>query len=392
MVAGDVVTYSFHGTNTGTVTLHGAAVTDPMAGLSAVTCAPAAPATLAPNATIDCTATYTVTQADVDAGAVANTATVSGLDPSNAPVSQTASATVSADQSASLALTKTATPASGVTAGDVVTYSFHGTNTGRVTLHGVTVTDPMGGLSAVACTPAAPATLAPDATIDCTATYTVTQADVDAGSITNTATVHGLTPGNDPVSQDAAATVNADQTASLSLTKTALPDAGVVAGDVVTFTIHGANTGTVTLHDVDVTDALPGVSALACTPSLPATLAPERDRRLHRDLHGHPGRRRRRWRRQRRDDQRPRPERRPRAPGRVRHGRRAPGVVARASPRPRRPTSGVTAGDVVTYTFTGTNTGTVTLHVVDDHRPDAGPVAADVHADVAGRTSHPTRP
>ena len=62
------------------------------------------------------------------------------------------------------------------------------------TLHDVTVTDPMTGLSAIACTPTTPATLAPGDTIDCTATYTVTQADVDAGSIDNTATVDGLDP------------------------------------------------------------------------------------------------------------------------------------------------------------------------------------------------------
>ena len=62
------------------------------------------------------------------------------------------------------------------------------TNTGDVTLHGVTVTDPMTGLSPITCTPdRAGRRSAPSDTIDCSATYTVTQADVDAGSITNTA-------------------------------------------------------------------------------------------------------------------------------------------------------------------------------------------------------------
>ena len=40
MVAGDVITYGFHGQNDGTVTLHGVDVTDPMTGLSAVDCTP----------------------------------------------------------------------------------------------------------------------------------------------------------------------------------------------------------------------------------------------------------------------------------------------------------------------------------------------------------------
>ena len=78
----------------------------------------------------------------------------------------------------------------------MVTYTFTGHNTGTVTLPNVSVTDPMTGLSAIGCTPTAPATLAPGADIGCTATYTVTQADVDAGSIANTATVHETFNGN----------------------------------------------------------------------------------------------------------------------------------------------------------------------------------------------------
>ena len=55
------------------------------------------------------------------------------------------------------------------------------TNDGQVSLHDVDVTDPMTGLSAIDCTPTAPATLASGDSMTCTATYTVTQADVDNG-------------------------------------------------------------------------------------------------------------------------------------------------------------------------------------------------------------------
>ena len=41
-----------------------------------------------------------MTQADVDAGSIVNTATVTGLDPANAPTSATGGATVTADQTA----------------------------------------------------------------------------------------------------------------------------------------------------------------------------------------------------------------------------------------------------------------------------------------------------
>ncbi len=274
VVTGDLVTYTMTGTNTGAVTLHNVTVTDPKPGMSAVSCSPAAPATLAPGATITCTATRTVTQADVDSGSIANTATINALDPTNNPVSKTAGATVTPSNTATLSLTKSASPATGVVAGDLVTYTITGTNTGAVTLHNVGVADPMPGLSAISCTPAAPAVLAPNATITCTATRSVTQPDVDAGSITNTATINALTPTNNPVSKTAGATVTPSKVATLSLAKTASPNTGVVAGDLVTYTITGQNTGAVTLHNVTVTDPMPGLSAVSCTPAAPATLAP----------------------------------------------------------------------------------------------------------------------
>ena len=51
-----------------------------------------------------------MTQAEVDAGSFVNTATVTGVDPSNATVAKSASATVTADATATLGLTKTASP------------------------------------------------------------------------------------------------------------------------------------------------------------------------------------------------------------------------------------------------------------------------------------------
>ena len=214
-----------------------------------------------PGDDISCTATYTVTQADVNAGSIINTAAADGLDPSDGPVHAAAGATVDADQTASLGFTKTASPTSGVVAGDTVTYTFAGTNAGAVTLHAVTVTDPMPGLSALACTPGQPAALAPGDGISCSATYTVTQADVDAGNFSNTATLAGLDPSDNPVSSSASAAVDADQTATVSLIKSASPASGVAAGDIVTYAFDGTNTGTVTLHNVAVTDPMPGLSA-----------------------------------------------------------------------------------------------------------------------------------
>ena len=64
-----------------------------------------------------------------------------------------------------------------VTEGDTLTYRMRLSNEGNVTLNNVNVTDPLPGLSALACDQALPAILAPGETLDCTATYTVASAD-----------------------------------------------------------------------------------------------------------------------------------------------------------------------------------------------------------------------
>ena len=68
--------------------------------------------------------------------------------------------------------------------GDAVTYTFTATNTGNVTLAGVTISDPLPGLSALVC--AQPVDLPPGGVLSCTATYALTQADLDAGGVVNT--------------------------------------------------------------------------------------------------------------------------------------------------------------------------------------------------------------
>jgi uncharacterized repeat protein (TIGR01451 family) len=74
--------------------------------------------------------------------------------------------------------------------GDVIDYSFEVTNTGDLTLTDVTVSDPM--VSPISCSGGHPIpSLSPAATVTCSGSYTVVQADVDAGVKDNTATVSG---------------------------------------------------------------------------------------------------------------------------------------------------------------------------------------------------------
>ena len=81
-----------------------------------------------------------------------------------------------------------------LTLGDVITYTFTVTNTGNVTLNDLELKDPMEGLSDVKL---AKSELAPGESTSGTATYTVTQADVDKGTVENTATVTGMPPAKD---------------------------------------------------------------------------------------------------------------------------------------------------------------------------------------------------
>ncbi|MCM3661127.1 VWA domain-containing protein [Georgenia satyanarayanai] len=282
---GDTVTYSLTATNTGTVTLTGVAITDELDGLYdfAYGTWPGEAGTLTPGQSVTATARYTLTQADVDAGRVDNTATVTGNPPAGASVSDDDDATIATTAGAAgIELVKTGALAEGAlgAAGDTVTYTFTATNTGNITLTGITIADPMPGLADLTydwSTARAEGVLAPNQSVTATATYVLTQADVDAGTVDNTATASGHPPTGGPVSDEDDATVTVPGTPAIAVAKAGvLPDdAKGVAGDVVTYTIVATNTGTVTLDDVTVVDELEGLSELTYVwPGATGVLAP----------------------------------------------------------------------------------------------------------------------
>jgi uncharacterized repeat protein (TIGR01451 family) len=283
---GDTLTYQFVATNDGNVTLDGVTISDPLPGLSALSCAPVAGSSLAPAGSMTCAATYSVTQADVDAGSIFNTATVDATDPGGNPLSDTDDETVPIGQVLSITLDKSLLSnadedASGdVSVGDTLTYRFVATNDGNVTLTAVSVTDPMPGLSALSCVPAAGSSLAPGATMSCSALYSVTQDDVDGGLIDNTATATGTPPAGPPITDDGSESVPITTTASVVLVKSLLLNADedasgdVSVGDTLTYQFVATNDGNVTLDGVTISDPLPGLSALSCAPVAGSSLAP----------------------------------------------------------------------------------------------------------------------
>ena len=80
----------------------------------------------------------------------------------------------------------------------------------------------------------------------------VTQADVDAGSFTNTATVTGTPPVGPDVMAPDTVIVPAVQTPSILVTKTADQASFAAVGDILTYTFTVQNTGNVTLTGVTV--------------------------------------------------------------------------------------------------------------------------------------------
>ena len=236
---GDVISYSYLVTNTGNVTLAGPfTVTDDKA---TVTCP--ATASLTPGASITCTASYTITQADLNAGSVTNIAFAAN----GTVTSPTNSETVTAVQNTGLTILKTATPTTYSAVGQVINYSYLVTNSSNVTLNGpFTVTD---NKTAVTCP--VTASLNPGASITCTASYPITQIDLDAGSVTNLAFASNGTVTSPTDSE----TVTAVQSPALSIVKTASPSTYDSVGDIINYSYLVTNTGNVTLAGpVTVTD------------------------------------------------------------------------------------------------------------------------------------------
>ena len=268
-----VITYSYLVQNIGDVPLTNVDVTDPMPNLSPVICTDSS---LAAGAQETCSATYSTTQQDVDNGSITNTGTASGTAPSGAVVTAMSTTTVGAVQNPAVTISKSANPTTVTAAGQTIGYSFVVTNTGNVTLSNIAVTDAQSvasedaDLSPILCPDAS---LAPQGFETCTATYTVTQADMDAGSITDTGSVSATGPssvGVATVGNSSSTTVSATQSPAISLSKSASPGVVHELGNTVTYTFSIGNPGNVTLHGVGVTDqqAAPalnsGLSSITC--------------------------------------------------------------------------------------------------------------------------------
>ncbi len=218
--AGDPIVYTITVTNSGNTTVTAITVSDPLGTPVCSISGNATIATLAPTASDTCTFTYNATQADFDTegggdGDIDNTATANGT--ANAPglplspvaVSDSGSASVTLNLNPALTVTKAGTiggsPVNGTTdnapVGTIVTYTYVVTNTGNQTISNVSLSDahngsgpnpspnadtatltdnlPLGGSSNPTTGDNDWDALAPGDVLTVTATYTITQNDVD---------------------------------------------------------------------------------------------------------------------------------------------------------------------------------------------------------------------
>ena len=206
ILVGTPLTWSYLVTNNGDVPLTGITVNDDKLGSICTI------DSLVAGASESCTATGTA-----QTGQYTNTGTAAAaytdLDGDAKPL-QASDGSSYFGAAPALSLTKSADPATYDTLNQTISYSYVVKNTGNVTLAGpvtvaddkATVTCPAGGL-------------APGASMTCTASYTITQADLDSGSVKNTAKASAN--GTDSNTDDE--TVTAVQSPALNLVKMATP-------------------------------------------------------------------------------------------------------------------------------------------------------------------------
>jgi len=156
-----------------------------------------------------------------------------------------------------LSVSKSADVSEVTTAGQQISYSYIIANTGNVTITDQPVLlDDRIDAADLSCAAIPAGGLLPLGSILCSGVYDVTQADVDAGGVTNIATVSvpniynpgELIEGTDSV------TVPAVRSPDMTVTKVASVTSDVAVGDVITYTYTVENTGNVTLAPITLVD------------------------------------------------------------------------------------------------------------------------------------------
>jgi uncharacterized repeat protein (TIGR01451 family) len=236
---------------------------------------------LAPGALGTATQDYTITQADIDAGQVTNTAIAIGHDPQLNDVEDTSGTTVANDtatitdlpRSGTIALVKTGAyngDANKAKVGDTINYTFTVTNTGNLTIDNIIINDAKLVVSNLALVPS---TLAPGAVGVVSQNYSITQSDIDAGQVTNSAVAIGQDLKDADIKDISGTAIDNDEPTILILNQA--PEIDLViegdfqdengdrsaqVGETILYKFKASNMGNVPLKNVWIEDTVLGFS------------------------------------------------------------------------------------------------------------------------------------
>ena len=217
---------------------------------------------VAPGASIEAHATYTITEADLLAGTFVNTATVTfGNGKSYKNTDEVDVAKLNAHLSVVKATTSTPANGSAYQLGETIKYAVTVTNDGNLTANDVAVSDGLAGVQLAEGQNANVGTLAPGASATVNFVYTVTEADVLAGNVRNSATATGAPNGGGTLDVTPGTTTDPTGPAAGHITvvktTTSTPENGKAyqLGEKIVYSIRVVNDGNLTVSNVKVSDA-----------------------------------------------------------------------------------------------------------------------------------------
>ena len=212
---GETITYTFTVTNTGNTSVSDIVISDERLEVSGLELNPA---TLTPGESGTATAVYTITQDDIEAGFVVNSAIAAGTDQFGeevTDVSDNGDELADDDGDGDPGNDPTITTTPGVTGmsvekigvfndedgdgipdvGETITYTFTVYNTGETSIFDIVIDDPLVPVTG------GPVDLAPGVVDSSTfsAIYTITQADIESAGVTNQAIASGVLSNGDVI-------------------------------------------------------------------------------------------------------------------------------------------------------------------------------------------------
>ncbi|MCE7987353.1 MAG: DUF11 domain-containing protein [Caldilinea sp. CFX5] len=240
-------------------------------GAVGASCTPALPVRLSPRGALTCQFSRFVKD---DIGAILNpTTTVRGIDDDGKAVSDDAQSGIGiVDTPSSIKIVQTTLPTSLAEPGGPVTFTIAVENSSAVDAVTInTVQDSRFGDVSSSCLPALPATLAPQATLLCRFTRTLTGAAGD--TFASTVTVAGVDDDGQPVTDFDLGNLDiTDAIPQLTVAMTASPNRILATGGPVTFTVALVNNGPEPLTVEQLLDAQGGSLQGRGSCRLPQTL------------------------------------------------------------------------------------------------------------------------